>query len=95
MAGIKATTTLKLDDGLKDRIKRLAEARQRTPHWIMREAIADYVQREEAREAFQREAMDSWRAFRETGEHLRGTEVDAWLAGWGTEDEAEAPACHE
>ncbi len=95
MAGINATTTLKLDDGLKDRIKRLAEARQRTPHWIMREAIADYVQREEAREAFQREAMDSWRSFRETGEHLTGTEVDAWLAGWGTEDEAEAPACHE
>ncbi|MDP3547593.1 MAG: CopG family ribbon-helix-helix protein [Phreatobacter sp.] len=92
---MKATTTLKLDDGLKDRIKRLAEARQRTPHWIMREAIADYVQREEAREAFQREAMDSWRAFRETGKHLTRTEVDAWLAGWGTEDEAEAPACHE
>ncbi|MGQ3353919.1 MAG: CopG family ribbon-helix-helix protein [Phreatobacter sp.] len=95
MAAGKATTTLKLDETLKERVRQLAESRQRSPHWIMREAIADYVQREEAREAFQREAMDSWRAFRETGEHLTGAEVDAWLAGWGTDDEAEAPACHE
>ncbi len=95
MAESKATTTLKLDDVLKERVRRLAESRQRTPHWIMREAIALYVEREEARESFHREAMESWRAFRETGDHLTGSEVDAWLATWGTNEEIEAPSCHE
>jgi predicted transcriptional regulator len=95
MADNKATTTLKLDGALKERVRQLAQSRQRTPHWIMREAIAVYVQREEAREAFHREALESWRAYRETGDHLTGAEVDAWLSRWGSDDEAEAPACHE
>ena len=43
-------TSVKIDDELKSRIHRLAETRQRTAHWIMREAIRDYVEREEARE---------------------------------------------
>ena len=34
------TTSLKLDPELRSRLRRLAEARRRTPHWLMREAIA-------------------------------------------------------
>ena len=37
---------------IKARVKRLAQARQRTPHWLMRETITQYVDREEKREAF-------------------------------------------
>ena len=45
-------TSVKLDDDLKSRIQHLAETRNRSAHWIMREAIRDYVEREEARESF-------------------------------------------
>ena len=48
--GSHMATSVKIDDELKSRIHRLAETRQRTAHWIMREAIRDYVEREEARE---------------------------------------------
>jgi predicted transcriptional regulator len=89
-----ATTTLKLDDELKDRVKRLAEAERRTPHWLMREAIADYVARAEKRAAFRQEALESLEHYRVTGLHLTGDEVDAWLESWGTDRETEAPACH-
>ena len=34
-------TSIKLDDDLTDRVRRLAELRQRSPHWIMREAIRE------------------------------------------------------
>jgi predicted transcriptional regulator len=95
MAGSKPTTTLKLDDGLKERVRRLADSRQRTPHWVMHEAIAQYVEREEARESFRREALESWRAFRETGAHVDGSELGAWLDTWGTDAERDAPACHD
>ncbi|MGH8191325.1 MAG: CopG family ribbon-helix-helix protein, partial [Rhodanobacteraceae bacterium] len=45
-------TSLKIDDALKDRVQRLASQRRRSPHWIMLEAIQEYVEREEARESF-------------------------------------------
>jgi len=88
-------TSIKLDDELNNRVRRLALQRQRSPHWIMREAIRDYVTREEARESFRQEAMASWLAYNETGQHLTGEEVRAWLNTWGTETEAEPPECHE
>ena len=43
---------IKIDDAMKGRVKRLADARHRTAHWLMREAITQYVEREEKREAF-------------------------------------------
>jgi predicted transcriptional regulator len=87
--------SIKIDDELKGRVQRLAEARRRSAHWVMREAIEQYVGREEARVRFQVEAADSWRAYQETGLHLTGAETRDWLRGWGTENETEAPACHE
>ena len=88
-------TSVKLDDDLKSRIQRLADARNRSSHWIMREAIRDYVGREEARESFKRESLASWTAYRETGHHLTGREVRAWLNTWGTDEETEIPSCHK
>lgn len=88
-------TSVKLDEALKDRVQRLAGLRQRSSHWIMREAIREYVEREEARESFKQEAIDSWRDFKETGLHLTGSEVSEWLRTWGTETAAELPECHE
>lgn len=62
---------------------------------MMREAIRQFVEREEARESFKQEALQSWRDYRETGLHLTSEETAAWLESWGTEDEAEAPECHD
>jgi predicted transcriptional regulator len=88
-------TSIKIDDDLKGRVQHLATLRQRTPHWIMREAIEQYVQREEARESFKQEALASWTSYQETGRHLSGNEVQTWLSTWGTETEMVAPQCHE
>ncbi|MGD1878415.1 MAG: CopG family ribbon-helix-helix protein [Kiloniellaceae bacterium] len=88
-------TSVKLDEDLTDRLKRLAERRQRTPHALMREAIREYVDREEARESFKEEALASWTAFQETGRHLSGDELRDWLKSWGSDAETEAPDCHE
>ncbi|MGH8147459.1 MAG: CopG family ribbon-helix-helix protein [Rhodanobacteraceae bacterium] len=88
------TTSVKLDDDLKDRVQQLAEARRRSPHWIMREAIREYVERENARESFKQEALAAWAAYQETGKHLTGKQAHAWLRTWGTKGERKAPACH-
>ncbi len=88
-------TSVKLDAELTDRLKRLAGRRQRTPHALMREAIREYVERQEARESFKEEALASWTAFRETGRHLNGDELRDWLKSWGSDAKTEAPDCHE
>ena len=88
-------TSLKIDDALKSRVQRLAAQRRRSAHWIMLEAIQQYVEREEARESFKQEALASWTAYQETGRHLTGQEVGTWLNAWGTEEEKAVPECHK
>jgi predicted transcriptional regulator len=88
-------TSLKIDDALKSRVHRLAGQHRRSPHWIMLEAIQQYVEREEARENFKQEALASWAAYQETGRHLSGQEVRTWLNTWGADDEKAVPECHE
>ena len=88
-------TSVKIDPDLKDRVRHLAEARRRSAHWIMREAIREYVEREEARESFRQEALASWTEYRETGRLLTGEETRRWLRSWGTGAEEERPDCHE
>ncbi|WP_428374562.1 CopG family ribbon-helix-helix protein [Lichenicoccus sp.] len=87
--------SIKLDDALKGRVQHLAASRRRSAHWIMREAIQQFVEREEARESFRHEALASWVGYRQTGQHLTGDETRDWLRRWGSEEGSEAPACHE
>jgi predicted transcriptional regulator len=87
-------TSVKLDDELKDRIQKLAKSRDRSSHWIMREAISEYVTREELRESFKQEALDSWKEYQETGLHITLEETREWLKTWGTENETGPPECH-
>ncbi len=88
-------TSIKLDDSLKGRVQSLAETRRRTAHWIMREAISQYVDREEKREKLRQDTLRAWEEFQATGLHATAEEIDMWLARWGTEDELPAPECHE
>lgn len=87
-------TSIKLDDALKERVRYLAGARRRSPHWIMREAIAQYVAREEKREVFKQEALRAWNEYQQTGLHLTFEEADAWLAKLEAGEDVEPPGCH-
>ena len=87
--------SVKLDSDTRTRIEHLAETRHRTTHWLMREAIKQYVEREEKREAFRQDTLKAWDEYQETGLHATTAEVDTWLASWGTENELPAPLCHK
>ncbi|MGJ0626597.1 CopG family ribbon-helix-helix protein [Xenorhabdus bovienii] len=87
-------TSVKLDDNLKSRIQNLAEVRQRSAHWIMREAIRDYVEREEKRESFKQDVLRAWEAYQENGLHLTLEEADDWLAKLEAGNNTELPECH-
>jgi len=89
-----STTSLKLDPKLKERVHRLAKSRRRSAHWIMREAVEEYVTREEKRERFRQDALKAWDHYQKTGLHLTAEEADAWLAKLEAGEDAEAPECH-
>lgn len=90
-----STTSIKLDPALKERLQRIANAQRRSPHWVMKEAIAEYLDREEKREQFRQDAIAALEDYETTGLHLTGEEVDEWLAKLERGEEAEMPAWRE
>ena len=89
------TTSLKLDITTKKRVQRLASARRRSPHWVMCEAIEQYVEREEKREQFRQDALAAWNHYQTTGLHVTAEEADAWLARLEAGKDAAPPKCHD
>ena len=85
---------IKIDDDIKARVKRLADVRHRTAHWVMREAITQYVNCEEKREAFRQDTINAWEDFRVTGLHMISDRADDWLAELEQAKDLEPPECH-
>ena len=71
---------IKLDQSTRERLQRLAKARDRSAHWMMREAIAQYLEREERRETYRQDAIQAWQDYQATGLHL--TEARGRRTGW-------------
>ena len=90
-----STTSVKLDIETKERVQRLAASRRRSPHWVMREAIEQYVEREEKREQFRQHALAAWTHYQTTGLHATAGEADAWLVKLEAGKEAAPPKCHD
>lgn len=89
-----STTSLKLAPDLKKRIQQLAVSQRRSPHWMMCQAIEQYVNREEQRSQFHQDALEAWDHYRATGLHLTAEEADSWLEKLQAGDRAKAPECH-
>ena len=74
-----ATVGVKLDKETRARLNKLAEARQRSAHWLMKDAITRYLDAEERYEHEKLEDEARWQQYLETGSHITHEEVTAWL----------------
>ena len=72
--------SVKLDAATRTRVERLAATRRRTAHWMMREAIEQYVDREEKRESYLQDGIAAWAAYQADGLHVTQANADKWLA---------------
>jgi predicted transcriptional regulator len=90
-----SATTVKLDAETKQRVQRLASEKQRSTHWLMREAIEQYVVREEQRSKLRHDAVAAWESYEATGLHVTAEEADTWLAKLEAGEDGEPPACHD
>ena len=91
----QVVTSLKLDAALRDRVKSLADKRHRKAHWVMVEAIREYVEREESRQSAWEDAMKAWENFRATGLHATEEEMEAWFDQLEAGNDVEPPACRQ
>lgn len=84
---------VKLDQDTRDRLKRLADARDRSTHWMLREAVSQFVEREEKRAAFRQAGLRAWEDYQTTGQHVPHDQADAWLARLEAGEETDIPEC--
>ena len=87
--------TVKLENSARDRLKSLALAKKRTPHYIMREAIQKYLEEEESEQRFIKAAEKSWGDYEKTGQHITLEEARAWAKKLRKNPKAAIPACHK
>jgi len=87
----KTTMGVKLDEETRNRLKALAETRRRSAHWLMKEAINQYLEREEEIERRNREADEAWKEYQRTGQSVSHETMSAWLDSWGTDQEGPYP----
>lgn len=92
---MRNSVSIKLDADVHSRVKALAKARDRSPHWMMRDAINQYIEREEKREALRRDGIRAWESYQETGLHVTHAEADAWLDQLAAGDDQDPPKCHD
>ena len=83
---------IKLPESDRERLSRLAEAKKRSPHWLAKEAISQYLEREEAAEHFKQETIARWQEYRQTGKTVSNDVVMAWLDSWGADEGSKPPA---
>ncbi len=86
------TIGVKLDEQTKERLKQLGVVRSRSPHWLMRFAIQQYLDREESYEREKREDMERWQHFQLTGHAVSHDTAAAWLTKLAEGEDATCPA---
>ena len=86
---------VKLDPETRERLLKLAESKRRSPHWLMKEAVREYIAKEERAEKLRQDTLDRWEAYKTGGGEVSNEAVMAWLDTWGHEGETEGPSCEE
>ncbi len=86
--------TVKLDSDERLRLQSIAQAKQRTPHFIMREAITRYIEQEEVQQRFLAAADQSRKHYQETGLHITHEEFSQWVDALQANPQAKPPEIH-
>lgn len=87
-------TGVKLEAAMKSRLEKLSALKDRSVHWLMKEAILRYVENEEQVFELKQETLRRWQEI-EQNRIISNESVMVWLDTWGTDHETERPACEK
>jgi len=83
----KPTVAIRLSEETQDRLKALGQRRDRSPHYLMKEAVEKYLSDEEALEAELELMQKRWERFELTGETITHDNLKSWAEGLSTTSE--------
>jgi predicted transcriptional regulator len=86
------TITLKLDDIQRQRLKSLAEQKDRSSHYLMKEAIERYLVQEEAELAVLQSVDSEIANFEASGLHIGLGDIKVWAQDLKQNRSAQLPA---
>lgn len=89
-----ANVTVKLELSERERIKSIAAFRNRTPHFIMKEAIQQYLDHAEIEQNFISAGQSSWQDYESTELHITLEEAKKWAKKLPVDQGAALKACH-
>ena len=70
---------IKLDPATRDRLKALAQRKERATHWVIKKAIEEYLTREARAEVEREEDEVRWNRYVATGDAIPNERVITWL----------------
>ncbi len=70
---------VKLEKSTRERLKSLGKLKDRSPHWLVKKAIDDFLSREEQWEDEKRDDRERWAAYVETVESYSLDQVSKWM----------------
>ena len=73
------TMGVKVDEETRERLKRVAKMKDRSVHWLMKEALRRYLESEERFEQEKAEDLARFQAYLDTGRHISNDEMMSWL----------------
>ena len=73
------TLGVKVDEQLHERLKAMAEQKDRSTHWIIKRAVEQYLVHEESLARDRQEDRERWERFALTGEAVSNATATAWL----------------
>jgi predicted transcriptional regulator len=73
------TVGIKLDEETRERLKHLSALKERSPHWLMKAALREYLDREEAYERQRHEDQARWERYLQTGAFIDNESMMSWL----------------
>ena len=85
--------SIRLNPEKRNRLNRLAKEQDRTSHALAIKALDEYLEREEARLAYEQQAIKAYENLQMTGQHVTHDELKNWANSLNTQP-TEVPKCH-
>lgn len=85
-----AITSVRIKQELDDSLKKLAVKTQRSKSWIINEALAEYIVRDNEESQKWLDTLEGLDSIRNS-DVIDGEEIFDWMKSWGTENELDPP----
>jgi predicted transcriptional regulator len=83
-------TSVRIKDDINESLKILAEKKQRSKSWLINEALAEYILKDEIKSQKWLDTLEGLDDIK-NGRVIDGDLVHQWMASWGTDNELDPP----